>query len=201
MVRRGRWSWLAVAALVSLAAACGTRDDVTSATGLTLPLPSGPDTLLPVPNDTQPPDVTDTLPPDALFGGDVCTALTDADLPGTLVDSGALSEDSCQYVVRVGGREMEIVVQLQSPADFLNPGVGDEEVDELSGIGLAARGVTHVLGAGVSTSDATTDSTVGVVVTEYEVIVKVPNGFFSVTAPDRATAERLARAAEPRAVP
>jgi hypothetical protein len=132
------------------------------------------------------------MPADALFGGDPCTALTDADFRGVslggsgsgrVTDTAALSADSCQYLLQVGTREYEVVVQVQSPTDFLNPGVTDEVVDELDGPGLAARGVTH----------ATADGE------EYEVIVKVENGFFSVTAPDQASAVALATKAEPRA--
>jgi hypothetical protein len=179
--------------VIVLLAACSGGAEETSGSA-TLPAPSAPDTLLPVPNDTQPPDVTESLPPDALFGGDVCTALTDDDFRGVSIDgrgagrvtdSAALSEDSCQYLVQVGSREYEVVVQVQSPSDFLNPGVTGEVVDELDGPGLAARGVTHTTETGE----------------EYEVIVKVGNGFFSVTAPDRASAVALATKAEPRATP
>ncbi len=173
--------------------ACSGNDDETSGSA-TLPTPSAPDTLLPVPNDTQPPDVTESLPSDALFGGDLCTALTEDDFrdvvidgrgAGRVADSGALSEDSCQYLLQVGAREYEVVVQVQSPSDFLNPGVADEVVDELDGPGLAARGVTHATEIGQ----------------EYEVLVKVENGFFSVTSPDQASAVELATKAEPRSTP
>lgn len=182
-----------VACAAMLLSACSGGDEETSGSA-TLPTPSAPDTLLPVPNDTQPPDVTESLPPDALFGGDLCTALTEDDFRGVSIDgrgagrvtdSAALSADSCQYLVQVGSREYEVVVQVQSPGDFLNPGVTDEVVDELDGPGLAARGVTHATAAGE----------------EYEVIVKVENGFFSVTAPDQASAVALATKAEPRATP
>lgn len=183
---------MVMCAAVTFSACSGTEEETSGSA--TLPAPSAPDTLLPVPNDTQPPDVTESLPPDALFGGDLCTALTEADFRGVSIDgrgagevtdSGALSADSCQYLVAVGSREYEVVVQVQSPGDFLNPGTTDEVVDELDGPGLAARGVTHVTETGE----------------EYEVLVKVENGFFSVTTPDRSSAVALATHAEPRATP
>jgi hypothetical protein len=187
MVRR-------VVCMVLLLAACSGGAEPTGGSSGGLPEPSEPDTLLPVPNDTQPPDVTDSFPPDALFGGDVCTALTEDEIArvsidgrgaGRVTDVAPLSEDSCRYLVKVGSREYDVIVQVQSPSDFLNPGGTDEVVDELDGPGLAARGVTHVTETGE----------------EYEVIVKVENGFFSVTTPDQASATTLATKAEPRANP
>jgi hypothetical protein len=186
MVRR-------VLCMVLLLAACSGTNEPSSASGVTLPLPPEPETLLPVPDDTQPPDVTDSIPPDALFGGDLCTSLEEPDFAGVdlggrgaghLTSTGALSIDSCQYLLSVGSHEYEVMVQVQSPADFRNPATSDQVVDEIDGLGLAARGLAHTTAAG----------------DEYEVIVKVDNGFFSVTAPDKDSALALAAKAVPRAL-
>ena len=62
-------------------------------------------TLLPEVFNTDS-DLTVTAPPNALFNGDLCTALVTKDFlnvriaglaPGALINSGALSPDSCGY--------------------------------------------------------------------------------------------------------
>lgn len=172
MVRR-------VVVMMMVLAACSGGTDTTDVSGLTLPLPSPPDTLLPPPADTQPPDVTEGLPPDAMFGGDLCTALVDADLAflGRVRDVAALSADSCEW--QVGTTAVQ--VQLASPAQFAQPGTADQEIAPVDGVGLDAIGVD--LGG------------------EYRVYVQVENGYFSVTAGSRIAAERLAAAAAERTLP
>lgn len=162
--------------LMMVLAACSGGTDTTDVSGLTLPLPSPPDTLLPPPDDTQPPDVTEALPPDAMFGGDVCTALTEDDLAflGRVRDVAAASADSCEWQVGT----TSVLVQLASPAQFAQPGTADQEIAPVDGVGIDAIGVD--LGG------------------EYRVYVQVENGYFSVTAGSRTTAERLAADAAER---
>lgn len=154
-----------------------------------LPEPPDPGTLLPVVVDTAPPD-DGTAPPGALFGGNLCTALTDADLAavnlgggrGELVGDPAATFDGCDYTLEVGSATVHVVVTARSQADFANPSAADGvPIDELNGIGDAARGVERESG--------------------YEVYVKVSNGWFSVLAPTEASARALALRAVPRATP
>jgi len=142
-------------------------------------------TLLPVITDNTTPDTT--LPPNAMFGGDVCSALTASDIESTSyrgVGTGALtatnspSPDSCQYTVG-SATTATVLVQMISPADFAAPPASNELVEPLTGVGIAARTINH--GATV------------------EVQVQVDNGWFSVTTPDQASAQRLAARAAPRA--
>ncbi len=179
-----------VASPAALLACSGSNGTPTNASGLTLPMPGDPDTLLPVPDNTLPSDISTTLPPDALFGGDLCTGLLAADFArttfggagtGRLLSAEPLSEDSCAYTVAAGSKEFTIVLQARSQSDFLSPATTDEVIQEINDLGLAARGVDH--------GDT------------FTVIVKVENGFFAVSAPERASAVSLAAAAIPRALP
>ena len=185
--------WLLVATAVagvlgSLTAACTGDSEPASQQTATLPTPAEPDTLLPVPDNTLAPDVTDTLPPDLLFGGNLCTALTAADIAAVpiagstgarLGEAISAADDQCQFDVLVGIRRVAITVKARSLADFVTPSQTGEPIDEIKGLSLAARGVQHA--------------------DTYEVLVKVDNGFFAVIAPDRPTAEALAERAIPRA--
>ena len=152
-----------------------------------LPEPSDAGTLLPVVVVTDPPG-EGTAPPGALFAGDFCTSLTEADISavvfsglgrGSLSDVPTAALDGCSYPVAAGGEEFSVVVTARSQADFAAPATGDEAIDELAGVGEAARGVTRASG--------------------YEVYVKVPNGWFSVLTPDATSATALARRAAERA--
>ncbi len=185
---------LAAAVLVVLLAgavsSCTGTSEPTPVSGGTLPEPSDPDTLLPVPIDSEPPDVTGSLPPDMLFGGDLCTALTADDIAAVpiagstgarLGETVSFADDQCNYDVQIGIRRVAITVKARSLDDFVNPSPAGEAIDEIDGLGLAARGVQHLDG--------------------YELLVKVANGFFAVVAPDRATAEGLAKQAIARAAP
>jgi hypothetical protein len=172
----------------TLAAGCTGDSEPTPQSGGTLPTPSDPDTLLPVPEGTEPPDVTTPLPPDALFGGDLCAALTADDFRGVrfgssssaqLDDTATLSEDSCQFELSAGGATYVVVLKARSQPDFVTPTQGDEPVEELDGPGEAARGVQFA--------------------DRYEVTVRVSNGYFAVSAPTRAAALALATTAVPRA--
>jgi len=153
-----------------------------------VPEVSGPDTLLPVIPDTAPAEVSTTLPPDALFGADLCQALAADDFAGIRFGSSTsgrlqqtlrVSEDSCQFDVVVGSTVYPVLVRARSQPDFVTPTEGDEEIEELDGPGLAARGVQF-------------DD-------RYEVTVKVENGYFAVAAPTRDAALALAAKAVPRA--
>ncbi|MEY4173299.1 MAG: hypothetical protein RI900_464, partial [Actinomycetota bacterium] len=93
--------------LVVLSACSGGSEQPPGTVG-PLPEPSGPDTLLPVIPDTAPPEVSTTLPPDALFGADLCLALSADDFRGVRFGSSTsarlqqtlrVSEDSCQFDV------------------------------------------------------------------------------------------------------
>lgn len=161
-----------------LLAACSTGGADTQETQLTLvPNPDTSDTLLPVITDDVETDDTGTLPPDALFGGDLCSALETTDFSGLgrVRDSSPLSIDSCQWTVGSG----LVLVKLATPEEFARPGTADEEIAPVDGVGLDAIGVAHA--------------------DRYQVYVQVENGYFSVTAPTQAAAERLAASAAPRA--
>lgn len=181
---------LVVLLLAGAVSSCTGTSEPTPVSGGTLPEPSDPDTLLPVPIDSQPPDVTGSLPPDMLFGGDLCTALTADDIAAVpiagstgarLGETVSFADDQCNYDVQIGIRRVAITVKARSLDDFVNPSPAGEAIDEIDGLGLAARGVQHLDG--------------------YELLVKVANGFFAVVAPDRATAEGLAKQAIARAAP
>ena len=154
-----------------------------------MPRPSEAGTLLPIELDTLPSDVTTTLLPGTLFGGDPCTALEEGDFArvtfagvgaGELIDFGAASLDSCLYTVEAGDEEFAILVRVRTAADLGVTSSTDIEVEELSGIGEAAVGIER--------SDV------------YELIVEVSNGWFSVSAPDAASAKYLAKVAVDRAL-
>jgi hypothetical protein len=173
-------------ALLALAmVACSEAAPTTTGTPVLVPT-TEPGTLLPVLTDPNVPDTT--IPANALFGGDVCSALDANDIESTsyrgfgtgpLTDSSAPSPDSCQYTVGSGQRTVTVLVQLISPDDFAAPPASNELVEPLTGVGVAARSINH-------------GDTV-------EVQVQVANGYFSVTTPDLASAQRLAERAVPRA--
>jgi len=186
-----------------LAAGCG--DPSTEAPPDTvgaLPEPTDIGTISPIIVDTVPPEVG-TAPPGSIFGGDPCTALVAVDFSrvtfaavgsGTLADFFPPSIDSCQYTVEVGDDQFVVVVQIRTQAEFEDP-VVDQPVDtqpgdtasdttlpvieEIDDIGNAARGVAR--------GD------------DYEVIVAVDNGWFSVRTPDETSATYLAGRAATRA--
>lgn len=177
-----------LAGLVVLSACSDAGPESIPVTVGSLPEPADPGTLLPVVVETAPPQ-DGTAPPGALFGGNLCTALTDVDLAavnvggdrGELVGDPAATFDGCDYTLEVGSATVHVVVTARSQADFASPAFGDEAVDELDGLGEAARGVERSNG--------------------YEVYVKVSNGWFSVLAPTEASARALAVRAVPRATP
>lgn len=122
-MRRGLVFSLAAASL--LLPAC-TAEDATPNTGLTLPAPQEPDTLLPSINVTDPPDITQTLPADAMFGGNICGALTSSDLSRVFngartFDIGLLSLDTCRYLVGSAATPIDVRVGLSSIAEFTSP--------------------------------------------------------------------------------
>lgn len=175
-----------VATGVAVGACSPPSDTEPPATVGSVPVESDQGTLLPVEVNTMPPDST-SLPPDALFGGDLCTALGAADVTtvtfagrgtGRLVDSGAAAEDACQYDVEAGGEQFTVLVRARSRADFEQPASSGEQAEPIDGIGEAAVGVARGDG--------------------YEVIVQVPNGWFSVLAPDATSARFLAGVAAVR---
>ncbi len=146
-------------------------------------------TLLEFVPDTDPPDPTaePTVPPQFLFGGDPCRALTAEDFTvviggrgrGQLIDAGPLSDDTCGYLVIVVGQELNITVKAIDRTAFGRTPAEGEERTALTGIGLAAYIVP--------------------VEADFTVWVKVDNGYFVVTAPDRELALHLAEAAAGRA--
>ena len=169
-----------------------------------LPEPTDIGTISPIIVETLPPDLDGTAPPGSIFGGDPCTALVPADFTqvtfdaagsGTLVDTFPPSIDSCQFTVEVGDEQYVVLVQIRAEADFETPvpdttapiGTADTAdtapevlVEEIDDVGNAAVGVTR--------GD------------QYEVIVAVDNGWFSVRAPDATSATYLAGRAATRAV-
>ena len=122
-----RPSVILVAGMLLVAGACNREDPTTSTAFGSLPLPEQPDTLLPVLDDSQPPDVPETLPPNALFGGDMCSALTTADFVHVfgssvrVTESGLLAEDTCLYLLRQGSRVFDVRVELSSIDEFTAP--------------------------------------------------------------------------------
>ena len=117
-----------VVVMVVAFGAC-TAQDQTANSGLTLPPPDEPETLLPVFDDTEPPDVTDTVPTSALFQGDICTALAVADFARVfgngvrLDDSGPLALDTCLYLLRLGSKQIDVRIALSSIEEFTAPEV------------------------------------------------------------------------------
>lgn len=172
-------------------AACYSEDTDPTATLGTVGVPSEPTatTLLEDVFNTDS-DISVTAPPNALFGGDLCTALVaddfrsiriDSHSPGELVDSGALSPDSCGYTVSADRVDLQVLVEARTAADLEQPAVGaGVQPDVIETVGLAAIGYAPT-------------------VRTYVVIVKVDNGYFSVTTPDSSSAIRLARIAAGRA--
>lgn len=168
---------LLLVALVLAGSACSAGGTSEPDPDATLPLPEATDTLLPIVSDTIAVETTASLPQDALFGGDVCAALELRDLSSLGATGRGIPQsiDSCVWEVEAG----TVTVQLATEDEFDTPGGGGYDLVPLDGVGLRAVGID--LGAA------------------FEVFVKVENGFFSVTAPTRDAAERLAAVAAPRA--
>jgi hypothetical protein len=175
------------AVLLSLMACSGTTTLPPDTVG-PVPLVSEPATLLPVLDDTLPGDITVPLAPDTLFGGDLCTALTESDFSATsiggsgkgkLTAATSLGEDACSYEVHVGSNDIVVVVRATTADDFDHPVTTAQEIDKFSNLGEEAIGVARG-----------NDS--------YEVIVRASTGYFSVTTPDKASARALAAAAVKR---
>ncbi len=180
---------IALLAPTALLVACsGTNDQPPDTVGA-VPLVSDAVTLLPVVADTLQPDNTATIPPGTIFQGNPCSALVDTDFRavtfagagrGTLTSFSLLAEDSCGYEVRAGGQDRQVMVQVASADEFDHPVTTAQMIDRFSDLGEEAIGV------------ARGDN-------QYEVIVRVSNGFFGVTTPDKASARALAARAVARA--
>jgi len=181
----------ALLAVCGLAVACHTEspdDPVVLGTVGEIPEASVT-TLLPEVVITDP-GLTSSLPPGIMFAGDPCSALVAADFttvsidglaPGTLVDSGLLSPDTCGYTVESGRSSFVIEVAARTQQDFEQPEqAGATTSEPVAGIGLGA------------VSYQRPDR-------RHVVIVQVANGYFSVTAPDAASAAELALIAVDRA--
>lgn len=204
--------------LLALAAGTGCSGDASEAPPGTvgvLPTPPTPETLLPLVTDTSVAD-TGTVPPGTLFGGSPCTALTDADLRGaaSLVptsgteptlpeeadgagvtaaatiepeDAGpvitvAVSGDACEFRV-VDPVRYRVLLRVITVFEYESPELtGSDgtalEAESVPGVGDEAQGIDR--------GD------------RYEVLVRVSDGWFSLEAPDSASALRLARAAAGR---
>jgi hypothetical protein len=177
-----------VLALVSLAGCSGTTAQPPGTVG-TVPVVAEPATLLPVVADTLPSDNTVGIAPGTLFGGERCSALVTGDFDGvaiggsatTFVAASVLAEDACGYELKVAGKDVTVFVQAESADAFDHPVTTAQAIDRFDGLGEEAIGVNR--------GD-----------TAYEVIVRVSNGYFSVTAPDKGSARALAGAAAKRAL-
>lgn len=183
-----RRAHLLLVPLLAIASAACSESAPTTTEAPPAPATSDAVTLLPVVTPPNTPDTT--LPPDAMFGGNMCSALTAADIESTsyrgigtapLTSTDSPSPDSCSYTVGTDPRSATVLVQMISPDDFAAPPASNEIAEPVTGLGLAARSINH--GATV------------------EVQVQVRNGYFSVTTPDGASARRLAERAAPRADP
>lgn len=186
---------LVVCSLVLAAAACiGSTADPQD-TLVELPVPATPDTLLPVVTDPSP--TTTVAPPlDALFDGDLCGALTAADLraaaplvPTDRTDPEIVDPDEVPPDSTVAPGELP---------DFLALLLADDSCRfelrrpiRFSAV-ISARSATEY--AAVTSAGKGVDRGIA-----FEVYVEVPNGWFSVLAPDEVTARRLASAATRRA--
>jgi len=180
---------VALFASTALLVACsGTNEQPPDTVGA-VPQVSDVGTLLPVLANTLPPDNTATIAPGTLFAGDPCTALVDADFRsvtfagvarGTLTGFSLLDQDTCGYEVQAGGVDYQVVVQAASADDFDHPVTTAQAIDRFDDLGEEAIGV------------ARGDDL-------YEVLVRVSNGFFGVTTPDKASARALAAKAVGRA--
>ena len=180
---------IALLASSAVLAACSGTNAHPSDTVGSVPIVSEPATLLPVQLETLPPDNTETIAPGTLFNGSPCTALVDTDFRsvtfagrgrGTLTSFSLLAEDTCGYEIRAGGQDFQVVVQVASADDFDHPVTTAQPIDKFSDLGQEAIGV------------ARGDD-------HYEVIVRVGNGFFGITTPDKASARALAGRAVARA--
>jgi hypothetical protein len=114
----------AVFAVVVALTGC-TGNGATATSGLTLPVPQDPDTLLPSENVTDPPIDTNPVSPNAMFHGDVCTALTPSDVTrvfgARLVDATPLSLDTCRFLIGNGAKQIDVRVGLSSIEEFTAP--------------------------------------------------------------------------------
>jgi hypothetical protein len=121
-MRRGLGFSLAAAAVLVTACSGG---GATSTSGLTLPPPQAPDTLLPSENITDPPIDTSPIPANAMFGGDPCTALSQADIArvfnARLVDVSLLALDTCRFLVGNGAKQIDVRVGLSTIDEFTAP--------------------------------------------------------------------------------
>lgn len=207
---------IVVLPMLVLRTCSGETADVPPGTVGVVPPPDTPETLLPLATGTSVLlETTSGVPPDALFGGNLCTSLGVDDLraaaslvspsgtdpadaldddPGpsvtaaatdvSVLDEGpvstvAVSADACRFVVRDPVR-YSVLVRVRTVFDLKSPelsdGLGGTLVaDALPGIGEEAIGIDRS--------------------TTYEVVVKVERGWFSVSAPARDVAIRLATAA------
>lgn len=174
-------------ALLVVAAACSAPVDTGPLDTSGPIVPTVPATTL-QPIDTSPTLPDATLPANALFGGDVCTALTATDIAsvrlgsfgyGRLFVADAPSTDSCLYRVVKDGVETGVVLKLISPDDFLAPPAANETLTVVDRVGDDAEAL-------VRDGSAT-------------VLVRVGDGYFKVSAPDLDSAVALARRAAPRA--
>ncbi len=180
---------IALLASTAMLVACSGSNEQPPDTVGAVPLVSEVGTLLPVLPETLPPDNTETIAPGTLFAGDPCTALVDADFAavtiagvgrGALTSFSLLDQDTCGYEVRAGGTDHQIVVQAASADDFDHPVTTAQAIDRFDDLGEEAIGV------------ARGDD-------RYEVLVRVSNGYFGVTSPDKASARALAAKAVERA--
>lgn len=183
---------VACAAAASLVACSG--DDAVVDPTAPLGLSNTVDTLFPPSRETIPVE-EGTAPEGALFGGDLCAALTQADIDGvefptgtaTLREFGLLAVDRCEFLIDAGQNTYQVLVQAVTPAEFAalvagidsavtTPEGGPAVFEALDDLGLEAFG----LDAG----------------TEYRVWVQADTGYFQVIAPDRGSALVLAARAQ-----
>ena len=186
-MHRARSIIVTMVVMAAVATSCssdGAPVDPTAPLGLSNTI----DTLFPPSRETIP--IEDgTAPAGALFAGDMCTALTATDIdgvtfptgPATLREFGLLAVDRCQYLVDAGANSYYVEVQAVGPADFaaLVDGVGtsgttggEAVIEAIDDLGLVAFGLETGVG--------------------YQVSVQADQGYFQLSAPDRAAALLLA---------
>jgi hypothetical protein len=182
---------IAALLVVSGLAACYSEDPVTTPTlGTVGEVPeASATTFLPDVIITDP-GITSSLPAGVMFAGDPCRALVATDFgsvsigglpPGSLVDSSLLSPDTCGYSVLSGRTDFTIEVAVRTQQEFQHPEQsGAASSEPVAGVGLEAIGYERTDG-------------------KFVVIAHVDNGYFSVTAPDAASAAELAAIAAERA--
>jgi len=200
-----------VLALGVLAAACADAPAAEpSDTVGQLPEPTDIGTISPIIVETLPPDLEGTAPPGSIFGGDPCTALVPADFTqvtfnavgsGTLVDAFPPSIDSCQFTVEVGDDQYVVVVQIRTQSEFESPqGTPPPDTSPIDSSPIDTATSTSAAEVTPDEIDDVGNAAVGVTQgTEYEVIVEVDNGWFSVRTPDATSATYLAGRAATRA--